>query len=70
MRIERATQTIQESIRRLQCLSFAALIKEKRLDSRDSVIYFLAILDLANEKHVEVLQDRPFADIILKPQAL
>ena len=65
LRVEMAIKSLRHSLRRLRTFSFAILIREQGLDRRTTVVYFLAVLDLARKGLIEVRQDTPFQDLLL-----
>jgi chromatin segregation and condensation protein Rec8/ScpA/Scc1 (kleisin family) len=67
LRIEMATRALRQSLRRLSEVSFMAEIRERRLDRRAAVVYFLALLDLARTGSIQIRQAHPFQDIVLLP---
>jgi segregation and condensation protein A len=68
LRLEAATRAIQESIHRLARVSFRHMLENNALDRSAAVVYFLAVLELAKTRVVDVYQDEPFDDIVLVPR--
>lgn len=68
LRIETATRALRRSLKQLSPVSFRALLAGRRLDRRATVVYFLALLQMASrEDAVVVMQSGPFEDIVLSP---
>lgn len=65
LRLEMATRMLRQSLLKLRRLSLVAMIREDKLDRAATVVYFLAVLDLARTGTVEVWQKSAFADILL-----
>jgi chromatin segregation and condensation protein Rec8/ScpA/Scc1 (kleisin family) len=65
MRIELATRALQRSLRQLREVSFLGMLRERRIDRRSAVVYFLAVLDMARQGVADVRQGLPFDDIVL-----
>lgn len=63
LRMEIAIRSLRRSLNRLRSISFTNLVRDTQLDRPTSVVYFLAILDLARRQEVDIRQDEPFADI-------
>src|SRR5579872_1360474 len=66
LRVEMAIRSLQDSLRRLRGFTFGTLLRDLSLDRRGTVVYFLAILDLARKGLIVVEQERPYDDIRLE----
>ena len=67
LRIEVASRALQRSLRLLTEVSLWNVLRDDVIDRRAAVVYFLAVLDLARTRAIEVRQDGPFGDIVLTP---
>jgi chromatin segregation and condensation protein Rec8/ScpA/Scc1 (kleisin family) len=67
LRLETATQNVRRALARLRSFSFKVLAERERLDRRQAVVYFLAVLDMARRSELRVQQSRNFGEILISP---
>ena len=67
LRVEMATRALQRSLRHLRSVSFRSIVANGGLDRRATVVYFLAVLELARKQTIHIRQTCPFDDLVLVP---